>query len=77
MVGAITVAEVIIMDGVEGEATIMVGGIIIIGGDQTKPYVPKRPPSRRPLYLFVSWEPRGIEAICTAKIRQHCQTSPH
>jgi len=34
MVGAITVAGVIIMDGGEAEATIMVGGIII-GGDQT------------------------------------------
>ena len=50
MVGAITVAEVITMDGVEAEATIMVGGIIIIGGDQTEPYVPKRPPAWRPFY---------------------------
>ncbi len=32
-VGAITAAEVIIMGGVEAEATIMVGGIITIGGD--------------------------------------------
>jgi hypothetical protein len=31
MVGAITEAEFIIMDGVEAEATIMVGGIIIEG----------------------------------------------
>ena len=49
MVGVITVAEVITTDGVEAEATTMVGDIIIVGYDQTR--LSKRPPTWRP-FLF-------------------------
>jgi hypothetical protein len=55
MVGAITAAEVIIMDGVEAEATIMVGGIII-GRDQT---LCSEEAARLAAFLFVIAASRG------------------